>query len=488
VLFILFYEAILMFLAKLKAAIEHTYLLERGDRVLVGVSGGADSLCLLDALHKLASGMGWEIFAAHLDHQFRGEESAQDAAFVQDFCALRNIPCRIEKKNLPEIIQATRLSPEHAARIVRYNFFHETAELWKISKLALAHHANDQAETVLMRVLRGTGTWGLAGIPLSRQEKSLTIIRPLLSFYKEELEKYCAENGLVPRLDSSNLKTIYRRNFLRLKVIPLLEQEVNPALTDALVHLADIADKESDYLDIECKKTLKEIIKWKENNKIIIKGKLFLACHLALQRRMIKLIFSYLLDQCENIGFAHVNQLIRWVHEGRPTGQLDLPGGIKVIKEYEEILFLRDDLPLKIIPYHYEVTVPAKLYIKEWNGWIATKISSAQHAREHSSNNVAHFDANQLQGKLTVRNRQNGDRMSLHGMCGTKKVKDLFIDAKIPFRIRDTLPIVLAGDKIIWIPGVKRSNEALVDSGTKNILTIHIEMPQMLKQLGGSHE
>jgi tRNA(Ile)-lysidine synthase len=484
----LFYEAILMFLAKLKAAIEHTYLLEKGDRVLVGVSGGADSLCLLDALHKLAPQAGWEIFAAHLDHQFRGEESAQDAEFVQAFCAQRGIPCRLQRKNLPEIIKETKLSPEQAARMVRYDFFHETAKLWAIHKLALAHHANDQAETVLMRVLRGTGTWGLAGIPPSREEKGLTIIRPLLNFYKTELEMYCVDNGLVPRLDSSNLKTIYRRNFLRLQVIPMLEEKVNPSLTGALVNLADIAETENDYLDGECEKALKEIIKSKENNKIIIKGKLFLACHLALQRRMIKLIFTYLLDQCENIGYVHVNQLIRWIQEGRSTGQMDLPGGLKALKEYEDILFLTDHHPsYNIAPYRYEVAIPDSLYVKEWNGWITTKISSAS-VRERLSHTTAYFDADQLPGMLTVRSRQPGDRMSLYGTNGTKKIKDLFIDAKIPPRIRDAIPIILAGDEILWIPGIKRSNLALVHSHTINILSIHIEIPQMLKQLGGSHE
>ncbi|HJV47548.1 MAG TPA: tRNA lysidine(34) synthetase TilS [Bacillota bacterium] len=464
-----------MFLTRFKDWIHKQQLFSSGDRILVGVSGGVDSLALLDSLHALSKEGGWEIFAAHLNHQFRGEESKGDAQFVRDFCAIRNIPCEIGERDVPGYIKDHHVNPQEASRLLRYSFYHEVSKQWNINKLALAHHANDQAETVLMRIIRGTGIDGLAGIPQTRVEKGLTIVRPFLPFYKSDLELYCKERGMTPRLDSSNLKTKYHRNLLRLKILPWLEEQLGPGIQDSLVHLADIADGENRFMEQIIKEKTKEIIKSRKNNKIVIKGKLFSECHLALQRRMIKLIFNYLLLKEENLGFIHINQLCEWIRNGRTGTKRELPLGVTAWKEYEDVIFITESTYNDTGSYSYSLEIPGRIYIEELGVWVTTQIHPSDYIYSHKTGYLGTFDADQIPGPLYLRTRRNGDRMTLLGMQGSKKVKDILIDAKVPRRLRSIMPILATSDHILWIPGVKRSNLATKTSSTKQILTIHIE-------------
>lgn len=464
-------------LLKFKQIIKQQDGFSKGDRILVGVSGGVDSLCLLDILWRLSAEQEWELFAAHLNHQFRGEEAKEDALYVERFCRERNIPCEIGEANVPQLIMETQGSPQSVAREARFSFFRQVAEKWNINKLALAHHANDQAETVLMRILRGTGIEGLAGIHREREDISFTVVRPLLSIYKEELEAYCQQGGIIPRLDSSNLKKSYHRNFIRLEVIPWLEDRVNPSLQDSLNQLGDIAFFENEYLEEITKISLDQIIKFKEENKIIIKGKLFLGFHVALQRRMIKLIFNYLVKNHANIGFVHINQACEWIKEGRTSSQLELPHRVYAGKEYDDIIFtLKGIKRMQGDSYSYIIEIPGRTYIKEINAWISVHIGDLRTGASFSAHAATEvFNMDEIVGQLTLRSRCNGDRMSILGMDGTKKVKDILIDQKIPQRVRDQIPILSDDNGILWIPGVKRSNRAKKDIHTKKIITIHLE-------------
>lgn len=466
-----------MLLLRMKQIIQQQKVFSKADRILVGVSGGVDSLSLLDILWKLSLEQEWALFAAHLNHQFRGEEAKEDALFVGRFCEERSIPCEIGEVNVPQLILETQGNPQSVARDARYSFFRQVAEKWNINKLALAHHANDQAETILMRILRGTGIEGLAGIHREREDISFTIVRPFLSIYKEELEAYCQQEGIIPRLDSSNLKKSYHRNYLRLEVIPWLEQQVNPSLQDSLNQLGDIAFYENDYLEEISKIRFNQIIKYKEENKIIIKGKLFLDNHVALQRRMIKLIFSYLVKDHMNVGFVHIKQVCEWIKEGRTSSQLELSQGLYAEKEYEDIIFTLKSLKrMQVNSYSYIIEVPGRTYIKEINAWINVNVGDLQATVPFSPNaDTAVFDFDEIAGKLVIRSRRNGDRMSILGMEGTKKVKDILIDHKIPQRVRDKIPILSDDNGILWIPGIKRSNRAKKGMHTKKLITIHLE-------------
>ncbi|WP_134702195.1 tRNA lysidine(34) synthetase TilS [Ammoniphilus sp. YIM 78166] len=466
-----------MFLTKLAAVIQEKSLFKSGDRILVGVSGGVDSLALLDALFRLSQKHHWQVFAAHLNHQFRGEEAEEDAHYVQEFCQERGIPCEIGSCNVPELIERTQANPQEAARTARFSFFHDVADKWQNNKLALAHHANDQAETVLMRILRGTSVEGLAGIPYQRDEAGLSIVRPFLSFYKQELESYCSLQGITPRLDSSNLMPKYHRNFIRLEVIPWLEEQVNPSLQEALVQLGSIAREESQYLDDLSRNTLEGIMKSKEENKIKIKGTLFLNFHLALQRRMIKLIFSYLSREYGNVSFIHIESILDWMKQGRTASQIELPHKLYVRKDYDDITFFRDlstpeDLKKS---YCYIIGIPGRTYIKEIKAWLTAEIRHGDMIlNQLESKQEALFDLDQLMGPVVIRSRHPGDRMKILGMEGTKKVKDILIDEKIPRQEREALPLLADDQSVLWIPGIRRSGRALVTAHTSRQLVLRL--------------
>jgi len=457
--------------------LEQRSLLSKHDKVLVGVSGGVDSLVLLDVLHKLSREGQWMVYAAHLDHQFRGQESAEDARFVQQFCEERNIPYAIESIDVPKLIKESKENPQEVARKARYEFYHRAANQFRLNKLALAHHANDQAETVLMRILRGTGMEGIAGIPEQREENGLTIVRPFLTIFKEELERYAETYELNPRLDSSNLKTKYRRNYIRLELIPHLEEKINPSVQTALVHLAEIVQGENELIEEISKDKLKAIIKSQDHNKIVIKGKLFLSHHLALQRRMIKLIFSYLLNQQQDIGFIHIDQVCGWIREGRTATHLVLPHGLVARKEYEDIIFSLEQHREQSPEYFYKVHVPGNTYISELGVSIDTMLTSCSYSASPFSEDrfTAVFDPDAIQGDLVLRTRKTGDRMTLLGMSGRKKVKDIMIDAKIPRSHRDLLPLLCDQENILWIPGLRRSNLGVPTPQTKHILTVCVQ-------------
>ncbi|RXT09016.1 tRNA lysidine(34) synthetase TilS [Ammoniphilus sp. CFH 90114] len=472
-----------MLVTKLNAVIKEKGLLKRGEKVLVGVSGGVDSLALLRALYDLSEVEGWQVYAAHLNHQFRGEEAEEDARFVEEYCRDYGIPCRVEERNVPEWIRETGANPQAAARQVRYQFFQEVASQWGIRKLALAHHANDQAETILMRVFRGTGIEGIAGIPDSRAWGPLTIIRPLLSFYKDDLEKYCQLQGITPRVDSSNLKKKYHRNFLRLEVIPWLEKEVNPSIQEALIQLGMIASEENDYFERISTEMLESIMKSKEENKIVIKGKLFLSMHLALQRRMIKLIFNYLDRKQANIGFIHIESILEWMRHGRNASRLELPQGIQAFKEYDEVTFSTKltHYGEQTESYCYNMEVPGRTYIREINAWLYARIIEGESTLiEPRSGYEALFDLDQVKGGLTVRSRRPGDRIIPFGMEGTKKVKDLFIDEKVPKQLRERIPMIADNEGLLWIPGLKRSNRARITETTQKQLLLQYDTDVLL--------
>ncbi|RKD22785.1 tRNA lysidine(34) synthetase TilS [Ammoniphilus oxalaticus] len=476
-----------MLFNKLIQSIERQALFQAGDRILVGVSGGVDSMALLDILRRLSKKNDWSIYAAHLNHCFRGEESRQDAAYVARICEQWSIPCKIGETDVPKMIRDKKMNTQTASRIARYDFFRSVANVWRIDKLALAHHANDQAETVLMRVLRGTGIEGLAGIPISRQEAGFQITRPLLSVNKEDLIAYCNQRGIKPRVDSSNEKTTYHRNFLRLEVIPWLEQTVNPSLQTALIQLSEIAEQENNLLDVLASETCQQMITQRGETKVVIKRKLFLNSHLALQRRMVKLIFTYLDANQANIGFIHIDRICEWVEQGRVSSRLELPNGALVRREYDQIIFTLSSLSIPTDSlFSYKMDVPGSVYIHEAKLWVvAEMVDQAVVGMDSLNEEVAMFDADEIKGPLILRNRRKGDRISLLGMKGRKRVKDLLIDQKIPLAKRDQIPILADEAGILWLAGVRRSDRALITEHTKRSLVIRLEKER--STTGGNH-
>ena len=275
-----------------------------GDRIVVAVSGGPDSTALLHMLHRLAPSERLTIVAAHVDHGFRGEVSAREAESVRQLASSLGVPCETAFIDVPAYIEETGMNAQAAARLRRYAFLHETAAKYGASRIALAHHADDQAETVMMRILRGTGPGGLAGIPIRRSEKNVELIRPLLRTYKADILRYCENWRLAYSHDSSNGNRTYTRNAVRLDVLPYLAK-FNPQLSEALVRLSELATAEDDWMERETAAAFERYVMTGREG-CQMNRKALLDLHVALHRRLINLILNCVGMETATISFESV--------------------------------------------------------------------------------------------------------------------------------------------------------------------------------------
>ncbi|WP_018753548.1 tRNA lysidine(34) synthetase TilS [Paenibacillus sanguinis] len=449
-----------------------------GDRIVVAVSGGADSTLLLHIMKELGMdpNFGLELICAHLHHGLRGEEADRDAEFVQSLAKELKIPFELGLADVYSYSKETGKSLELAAREVRYAFLRDVAQKYGANSVALAHHADDQAETVMMRFLRGSGLSGLAGMRFKRQEKNVELIRPLLRIYKTDLLRACQESGIAFVEDSSNQQTDFTRNAIRLDVLPFLGQ-YNGQLPESLNRLAELASAEDDYLGQESLRLYNEIIQ-QEDDYPLFEVSVFNELHVALQRRLIKLILNYLPLSTDESDFVKIEAIRQGTIQHQPsTWSLDLGGGIQCLREYGIIRFVPAAVQSQIPHYTYLVEqFPAEVPIAGMGQSLRMTrlVVDRNEARiVAASNDEAKFDADELVYPLTVRSRLPGDVMKVMGLNGSKKVKDIFIDAKIPPSLRFRIPIVTdAAGRILWIPGVRRSAIAAVNRDT--ICVVHM--------------
>ncbi|MBA4495805.1 tRNA lysidine(34) synthetase TilS [Paenactinomyces guangxiensis] len=464
-----------MFLELLKQEIEQHQLLKQGETVLVGVSGGPDSIALLHGLHQLSPDYGWSLFVIHVNHQLRGKESDEDAHYVEDCCEKWNIPCRIERVDVSGVIAAGGGNKQATARRLRYEAFQNAAESFNADKLALAHHADDQAETILMRFIRGTGVAGLKGMDRVRSWNGIQLIRPLLGISRQEIESYCAERDLHPRFDQSNLSLTYTRNQVRLQLIPMLTT-YNPQVKEAILQLSEVVREEEKVWDQLVQDAFKEILVKKSDSSITLDVSSFLHFPVALQRRIVKLILSCLLRQGTSEATLDSIEQVRKVSiHKNPSVSIDLPGRIKVEREYQLLRIkvlgrANGQKQEKAGAEPVVLSVPGVTSLPGFVGRIEIIVSDQPIHSLQPCRDWTVFDAEKIRPPLLVRSRRPGDRMTCYGLNGTKKLKNLFIDAKIPRQSRDSYPIVTADEDIIWVPGVRRSNKAIVTPETKHFL------------------
>lgn len=472
-------------MSEVEATIIEDKLIEQGDFVVVAVSGGADSVALLHILHSLKEQRGWNLVVAHVNHEFRGKESDQEASFVKELAASLDLPCEIGVIDVPAYIEQSLLNTQVAAREKRYEFLHQVAGKYNAKRIALAHHANDQAETVLMRLLRGTGPSGLAGILPKRNEKNVELIRPLLRIKKEMLITYCHEQHIDYCNDSSNLLRKYFRNEIRLDIIPYLQQ-FNEQFPEALTRLAELMRAEDEYMEQETVKVMDELVT-KHDDEYRLTRSLFIQYPIALQRRVIKLILNYLVSPDKPLDFTKLENIRELIVREFPTTQiLPIIGGVHIVREYDQINFVK--ILVGTESFCYLINDPEDMVnIKIGNGLLTFRVLDVQDNQVKEGMPIdsprrtdcteAWFDLDDVQFPLIVRNRINGDRIEPFGLNGSKKVKNMLIDAKVPPRQRAHIALLVdSGHKVLWIPGFRQSRHALVQKGTtKRILHVKLE-------------
>ncbi len=430
-------------LEKVERTVLRFSMFREGETVLTGLSGGPDSVCLLHML--MAMKRGPRVYALYVDHGLRPDETPEEIAFCRDLCERLGIRFRVE--GVPMSHEKYLKNRQALLREERYRLYERAAAETGATRIALGHTKDDQAETVLMNLLRGSGPAGLSGIPPVRGH----IVRPLIEVTRQEIESHLAQKGTDFVVDSSNLKEEYQRNRVRLSLMPAIGK-YNPNIIDTLARTADIMREENDFLELTVTKKLMKLVSRKSETRI----ELFLFPLQTLEKVILRRILMRSIESVRGlrgIRYIHVEDIIELIKNAEAGSRLYLPGGIRVIKGYSTLVLTSEE-PVKIAAYSLDV--PGRAVITETGLMIEASYTDGPFTPE--GRDQICIDAALIETSLTVRGRQSGDHFYPLGFGKRKKVKRYFIDEKVPRDERDSIPLVFSGSDLLWIAG-HRSDE-----------------------------
>jgi len=464
-------------------------LLEPSQLVILGVSGGADSLCLLDVLHRL----GYPLVVAHFDHGLR-PESGQEALRVQEMAAFRGLDFEVERGALTKESYLDG-SLEAAARHARYRFLLRVATEKAAQRIATGHTADDQIETLLMNLLRGAGPDGLRGMkpltPIGRWpefgpgvQSDVQLARPLLGLGRNRTRDYCARHGLSPVSDASNQDRRFLRNRVRHDLLESLEY-YNPEVRQALLRTSRIMGDVADLLETLVDQAWENCVRSAGAGALAFNAAVFTKAPLAIQRRMLRRAVAQLGVPTREAGFEAVER-VRTAMLGEGPSQLNLPGRVAVERVGSEWLLARPDARVTFPDYPQldaptAVRVPDSGSVELAHGWRLRVGYQAMEdgAQDHvSDETTVVFDADQIPHPIIVRSSVSGEKLAPFGMHGRVKLSDVFIDHKVPRRLRARWPVVSSGDDILWVPGLRRGSLAPVGASTQRIVELRLVPPR----------
>ena len=442
-----------MFLRKVEQTIKKHQMLNRGDKVLIAVSGGPDSVTLLDVLFSLRHKYDLTLSVAHLNHMLRGKEAERDLCFVKELSGKLGLAFFSGKRNVRSFAKETHVSLEEAGRKLRYDLLQDVAKREGMNKVALGQTADDQAETVLIAFVRGSGLAGLSGIPPVRilGRSGIKIIRPLVEIFRIEIEKYLGEKKISSRLDASNLEPVYFRNKIRLELLPLIAHEYNPNMKSVLVRLAGILREDNRYLIEKTAELVPEMLAG-DNEKIKINLKALKSVPIALRQRLVREAVNQMSGNMRPLSVIHWERIRKLIGEGKTGAYVVVPDRVVVRKQYGNLLLMCEKGERERSDLDYELEVPGKDYVPEIGLTVdLCLLRKEEVSRLDNGPRVACFDCDRVKLPLHMRFRKAGDRFSPLGVRGSKKLKDFFIDMKVPAPERDGVPLLLGNGEIIWV-------------------------------------
>ncbi len=441
-------------------------MLRHGDVVVVGVSGGADSVALLMTLCGLREELALTLYAVHVNHSIRGDDADSDQHFVEELCMKLDVECRAFVFDVPAYAEENGLSSEEAGRKLRYEAFEKVAEEISASRIATAHHANDNCETVIHNILRGSGTTGLSGIHPVRGK----YIRPLIETEKKEIEEYLTSEGVEWCTDKTNFEPLYTRNKIRLELIPYLRENYNASIDSAIMRLSALCREDDDYMREETGRYFRKLTK-RSQGRILAEREGFNKLHIAIKRRLLRFILEELEIPLKDVHMVHIDSAIRMIEESESGAEQKISlCRIRVIQS--GVLFENEQKAVAEDDYEYELDVDKSVFVSETGETVSLTVSTKY---EKSGADTVFIDAGSVTLPMKVRNRRPGDRFRPFGMKGSKKLKDFFIDKKIDVSIRNNIPIVVSGNDIVWISGNALSENNRITQKTENIYKLHIE-------------
>lgn len=435
--------------------IEKYNMIEAGSQVIVGISGGGDSVCLLFLLSRYQKKNFFHLQGVHVNHGIRGQEALRDQEYAKELCERLGVPFTVYTYSVPDIAGREKRSLEETGRMVRRRAFaQKAAELGGKTVVALAHHENDNAETVLHNLIRGTKVAGLGGIrPVQRSEEGISYIRPLLKVTREEIEAYLKQQQIPWMTDSSNEEIVYTRNRIRHKILPEMEK-INPRAVSHITQAADTFLAIEEYLRGQADRLYREYVEKKENGYWIQK-ELFLEKEL-MQSYVIRMVLEQVAGKKQDLTAAHVEGILS-LGRGRTGASVSLPGGVLASQVYGNLLIrvpAAGELPLKELEFEVFLWENQQIPEKTYTKW---------------------FDYDKIKSSLEIRRRKPGDFLTVTEAGGTKKLKDYMIDCKIPREERENLTLLADGSHILWIVGYRISQYYKVTSQTKTVLKVHVK-------------
>ncbi|MGX8797018.1 tRNA lysidine(34) synthetase TilS [Fusibacter sp. JL298sf-3] len=439
---------------KVLKTIDKEQLLTHGDGVVVALSGGADSVALAEMLMALQPTYGLKLVAVHVNHLLRGEAAEADAEWVAKWCAEKGLPLEVFRKDVADYAQRHKLSVEQAGRDVRYRCFEEIRQAYGFQKIASGHHKNDVTESFFLNLFRGAGITGLSSIAYRKGNR----VRPLLDVTKAEINAYLDAKGIAYCTDHTNDENDYTRNKIRNVLLPQLRASFNPNIDETIGHTVALMKCEEAFWSEHISNVLNQISKVDEaQNYVMIEREGFARCHRAEKYRLLRACVERLEGSLKDISYGALTEVLALNETGK---QKALSGAYTAYLTAEHLYVAKADVAL----YRrgdYRLSV-SRITRSAWSGKTASKCEIA-------------VDADAVVGALSIRYRQNGDSFIPLGMTGRKKLKDFFIDEKVPREKRDTIPLICDDEKILWVFGMRQDARSKVCKKTENILIIRLE-------------
>lgn len=442
-------------------------MLKKGDKVILGVSGGVDSIALLHILNSLKKELNVQLYVAHLNHMIRGRASDRDAEFVRQMSKKLRIPLIEEKIDVPRYALLNKFNLEDAARRARYDFFNRVAEKVRASKVAVAHNADDNIETFMMRLIRGAGTRGLTGIPAVRGR----IIRPLIGIWRSELEDYLGTKGAKHRTDDTNFDTRYLRNRIRRVLIPTLKK-YNTNIKEILLRTINTMNNDHEYIEKSAQRFLKKLTSVNKEGEMRLSNKGLMRLDPSLKAETLRLAIESVKNDLTDVTYSHIDDILR--QAGKKSGEVHLPGAYVYLNNKEIMIRNKRITIPQPESFVHILNVPGRVRAKNAGFLIKSKLMGCVPLSKIRKKDPyrAYIDYDKISRPLIVRSRKPGDAFRPLGLKGKKKLQDIFVDSKVDIYERDKVPVIEDGKDIVWVVGYRMSEKAKVTDSTKKVLML----------------
>jgi len=455
------------FEAKVEKLIEKQKLLLPNSTIVIGVSGGVDSVALLHFLHRYAEKYQWQLVVAHVNHMFRGEESKADYLFVEALCSELGVTFEGTAIDVPAEIAHSKQNSQQVARNCRYQFYRKIMQKHQAGYLALAHHLDDLAETMLMNLTRGILLPKKIGMPVTRPFASGALVRPFLHVEKSEIDQYCSHQGFIYREDSSNQKSTYTRNRFRQRILPFLKEE-NVLVLEHFADFMTQVHEEDALLQQMAQEIFDQIHFVHTHHEVSFEITSLVSLDKPLQRRILPLILNYLYNVERFVAsHAHLEALMQLIEQDHPSGAIDLSDQVQVVRSFQWLYFL--DKNQQKQPFEITLQIPGTTHLPSGDTIVAE--ISTESSRLQDDCHQLIVSAEEL--PLKVRNKRDGDRIFLERIAGSKQLKKIFREQLVPLHLRDEWPVVVNGhEQIIWVPQLEKCDNM---KSTNEQMYVHLK-------------